>query len=157
MGGMELALGKIIEPFPGLSTVATDIGAGDCGENFAIRPERIDLDAIGANVGADFVFTAMQKKSRVGDAGDSIGADGVIDPPARSNVNASDDAHAVDGGVGTDSGNEGPFAGAEVQVVSLIAGPHVERAGMRLLRVIELHGEDIKVGWEMGERAVFDP
>ena len=157
MGGVKFSFGKIVEAFPGLSAVVACIDSSDGGEKFSIWPEGIDRDCVGANIRADLVFPAMQKKFCLSDALDCVGANGIVDAPAGGDVESSNGAHGMDGGVRADSGDACPPHCVKVETVRLIAGSDIERARLRVVRVIKLHGEDVEIGGEMREGSVLDP
>ena len=68
MSGVEFAFGKVVEPSPIFTTIVSYICAGDCGEDLAVVSGGIDFDAVGADVGPDLIFGAMQEESCVRDS-----------------------------------------------------------------------------------------
>src|ERR1700733_14933477 len=157
MGRMELSLGKVIEPLPGFSTIPACVHTGDCGQDLSIWPRRIHFDAIGANVGAYFVFRPMQKKSRMGHSRDGVCIYGLVNTPARGQMKTPHRSHSMDRRIRPNSLHKSPFPCSQIKTVNLVARSHIERAWMPHLCVIKLHGEDIQVGWEMGECPILHP
>src|ERR1700743_2450015 len=50
-----LAVGKVAEPFPTLAAIGAHIHACDRGHDLPVRSRRVDVDAIGSEVGACLV------------------------------------------------------------------------------------------------------
>ena len=68
-----------------------------------------------------------------------------------------DDTHSVDRGVGAYTFDAAPLACVKVEKVDLIASAYVEVARVEVFWIVELHGENIHLGWKTGDGAVFDP
>lgn len=91
----EFAIGKVIQPQPVPAMILTEVDTGERGRDLVTWSRRVDVDAESTNVGARFIFIAMQKKAGMGHAQDGIGAGGIVDAPTRRQVRASHGADAL--------------------------------------------------------------
>ncbi len=126
MGGAELFFRKIIDPSPAFAVVVACVHACERGHDLPIWFERVDLDAVGPNVGTCLICSSMQKKARVGHPLYAAGTDRVIHSPAGSQMKTSHNTHSMDRRIRAHSINATPFHYMEVEKVSLIASSHIE-------------------------------
>ena len=96
MGGVELSFGQVVEPLPVFAAVPGGVHTGDRGEDLPIRPCRIYLYAVGADVGSYFILRSVQKKLRMGDSLDGVRTDRLVDSPAGGEMKTSGGGHGVD-------------------------------------------------------------
>ena len=122
MSGAELFFGEIVDPCPGFATVLAGVDAGERDNDFVVWPERVNVNAVGADVGACFIGGAMQEEAVGCDSPHHAGADGIVDTPASREVETPDDVHFVYCRVRPDSFDATPSLAVQVEEEGLIAG-----------------------------------